>query len=363
VAEPARALPAFVDSRPDHPYALLGVDSIPPALDWIAERIARGPHGGYSYVGGIERNVLLPTAVGVPRPSALVPETMVRGDLEADAPLCIVAVPRLRDLHASLCAANLGRLGIEARAIELDIGGGRAEVNALGLARQFDDPTFRNRVAGRLAPLLRPGERVGLPAMLGLRDPHGAWTDLEERLGHQVFEIPTLPPSVTGMRVFDALVAALRAAGGRLVLGARVVGAERDGARVLTLHTHAGGRDTVYGADRVVLASGGFASGGFALDSDWETQESVLGLPLRGLPGPGGPRFAPDYFGEQPMGRVGVAVDSEQRAEGTENVMVAGAALPGAESWREGSGEGIAITSGHRAAGLVLAEAGQAAAA
>jgi glycerol-3-phosphate dehydrogenase subunit B len=119
----------------------------------------------------------------------------------------------------------------------------------------------------------------------------------------------------------------------------------------------------VYGADRVVLASGGFASGGLALDSDWATHESVLGLPLRGLPGPGAARFGPDYFGEQPMGRVGVAVDAEQRAEGTENVLVAGAALPGAEPWREGSGEGIAITSGHRAAGLVLAEVGQAAAA
>jgi glycerol-3-phosphate dehydrogenase subunit B len=37
VAEPARALPGFVDARPDHPYALLGVDSIAPALDWFAE--------------------------------------------------------------------------------------------------------------------------------------------------------------------------------------------------------------------------------------------------------------------------------------------------------------------------------------
>jgi glycerol-3-phosphate dehydrogenase subunit B len=112
-----------------------------------------------------------------------------------------------------------------------------------------------------------------------------------------------------------------------------------------------------------VLASGGFASGGLELDSDWQTHERVLGLPLRGLPGPGEPRFNANYFADQPMARVGVAVDAEQRAEGTDNVLVAGAALPGAEPWREGSGEGIAITSAHRAAGLVLAEAGQAAAA
>ncbi len=202
-----------------------------------------------------------------------------------------------------------------------------------------------------------------MPAILGLRDPHGVWSDLEERLGHELFEIPTLPPSAPGIRVYNALTAALRAAGGRLVLGAKVVGSERDGARVTTLHTHAGGRDTVYAAERVVLASGGFASGGLELDSDWQTHERALGLPLRGLPGPGEPRFRPDYFGEQPMAKVGVAVDAEQRAEGTDNVLVAGAALPGAEPWREGSGEGIAITSAHRAAGLVLAQAGQAAAA
>jgi glycerol-3-phosphate dehydrogenase subunit B len=363
VEEPARALPAFVEAHPDHPYALIGVDAIGPALDWFAEHIAGGPQAGYSYVGGLGRNLLLPTALGVARPSALVPETMARGALDGGAPLCIVGVPRLRDLHASLCAANLSRRGIEARAVELDIGEGRAEVNALGLARQLDDPSYRNIVAGRLAPLLREGERVGMPAILGLRDPHGAWSELEERLGHELFEIPTLPPSAPGIRVYDALTAALRAAGGRLVLGARVVGSERDGARVTTLHTHAGGRDTVYEAERIVLASGGFASGGIELDSDWQTHERVLGLPLRGLPAPGEPRFRADYFGEQPMAKVGIAVDHEQRAEGTDNVLVAGAALPGAEPWREGSGEGIAITSAHRAAGLVLAEAGQAAAA
>jgi glycerol-3-phosphate dehydrogenase subunit B len=363
VEDPAQTLSGFVEDRPEHPYALLGVDAIAPALDWFGERIANGPQPAYRYVGTLERNMLLPTAVGAPRPSALAPETMARGELNDKSPICIVGVPRLRDLHASLCAANLARLGIEARAVQLEIEDGRAEMNALGLARRFDDPAFRAEIADRLAKLLRPGERAGLPAMLGLRDPHGAWSDLQERTGHELFEIPTLPPSVPGMRVFEALKAALRAAGGRLVLGAKVVGAERDGARVTALRTHTGGRDTVYGADHIVLASGGFASGGLALDSDWETHERVLGLPLRGLPGPGAPRFRPDYFGEQPMGRVGVAVDSDQRAEGADNVLVAGAALPGAEPWREGSGEGIAITSGHRAAGLVLAEAGQAAAA
>jgi glycerol-3-phosphate dehydrogenase subunit B len=99
-----------------------------------------------------------------------------------------------------------------------------------------------------------------------------------------------------------------------------------------------------------VLASGGFASGGIELDSHWVTHERVLGLPLRGVPGQGEERFVATYLDEQPMARVGVAVDSDLRAEGAENVLVAGAALPGAVPWREGSGEGIALASGYRAA-------------
>ena len=363
VDSPAAAMPAFVAARPDHPYALLGVDAIAPALGWFAECIERGPQVGYRYRGGVERNQLLPTAVGAPRPSALVPETMAAGDLGVDLPVCVVGTRVLREFHASLCAGNITRLGIEARAVELKLDLDRPEVNALGLARRFDDPAFRRDFAARLAPLLEGDERVGVPAVLGLRNPHGAWSDLQDRLGRPVFEIPTLPPSVPGMRMFEALRAALRAAGGRLVMGARVVGAEREGARVTALRVDTAGRETVFGARSVVLATGGFASGGLALGSDWAVRETVLDLPLRGVPPPGSPRFRAEYFGEQPMARVGVAVEATLRAEGAENVLVAGAALPGAEPWREGSGEGISLTSGHRAAELVLASDGLAAAA
>jgi glycerol-3-phosphate dehydrogenase subunit B len=363
VESPGEALPAFVAARRNHPYALLGADAIAPALDWFAERIERGPQPGYRYVGGLERNHVLPTAVGAPRPSALVPETMAEGDLGADRPVCVVGTRALRDFHPSLCAENIARLGVEARAIELKLDADRPDVNALGLARRFDDPAFRRDFVARLAPLVEGDERVGLPAMLGLRDPHGAWSDLHDRLGRPVFEIPTLPPSVPGMRMFEALRATLRTAGGRLVMGARVVAAERDGARVTALRLDTAGRETVFGARALVLATGGFASGGLALGSDWVVRETVLGLPVRGVPPAGSQRFGAEYFGEQPMARVGVAVDTTQRAEGTDNVLVAGAALPGAEPWREGSGEGISLASGHRAAELVLASEGLAAAA
>jgi glycerol-3-phosphate dehydrogenase subunit B len=194
--------------------------------------------------------------------------------------------------------------------------------------------------------------------MLGARDPHGAWSDIEQRLGRPVFEIPTLPPSVPGMRLFEILRSALRRAGGRLVLGAEVVGAERAGQAVSAVSTHSSGHDIRYAAPWFVLAAGGFASGAIELDSRWNTHERVLGLPLRGVPAPGEARFVADYLAEQSMARAGIAVDAELRAEGAENVLVVGAALPGAIPWQEGSGEGIALASGSHAAALILAGAG-----
>jgi glycerol-3-phosphate dehydrogenase subunit B len=361
VDDPARALGDLIAARPDHPYALLGVDAVAEALRWFGERVAQGPLPGYRYTGGLERNHLLPTAVGALRPSTLVPETMAGGDAPSLGRVCVVGSRVLRDFHAALCAANLAKAGIEARAIEIEIEVERADQNALGLARRFDDPAWRAAFAAQLVAVLGADERVALPAVLGSKDPHGVRTDLEKRLGRPVFEIPTLPPSVPGMRMFEILRSTLRGAGGRLVLGSEVVGAERENGRVTAVNAHASGRDVRYVAPSFVLATGGFASGGIELDSRWVTREGALDLPLRGLPGPGEPRFTSTYLAEQPMARVGVAVDAQLRAEGAENVVVAGAALPGAVPWRELSGEGIALASGYHAASMILSQAGAAA--
>jgi glycerol-3-phosphate dehydrogenase subunit B len=361
VSSPAAAVLELAAARPDHPYALLGVDAVAEAVRWFRSTVESGPRPplpGYRYVGELERNILLPTAVGALRPSALVPETMVAGEAAAGERVCVVGTRSLRDFHPALCAANLRRAGIDARSVEVEIELDRADANALGLARRFDDPAWRAGFAARLALKLQAHESVGLPAMLGLRDPHGAWSDVQHRLGRPVFEIPTLPPSVPGMRLFEILRATLRRAGGRLVLGAEVVSAERSGSRIVSVATASAGHEGRYAAPWFVLASGGFGSGAIELDSHWDTHERVLGLPLRGLPEPDQPRFVGEYLAEQPMARAGVAVDSSLVAEGADNVVVAGAALPGAIPWREGSGEGIALASGSHAAQLVLARSG-----
>lgn len=358
VENPRERLAALIAADPGHPYSLVGEEVIAKALDWLIATAGQGPLPGYGYTGSLEENMLLPTAVGALKPSAAVPETFAAGDSRQLGRLVVVGVPALRDFHPQLCASNLRAAGIDARAVSIDVPLERADSSTLGLARLLDDPAWRASFGARLAPLVRAADHVGLPAMLGLADPHAVLTDIEDRLGRRVFEISTLPPSVPGMRLYEILRHALRAAGGRLSLGAGVVSSEQDGDLVRSISTATAGSETAYTADRFVLACGGFHSGAITLDSHWQTHELLLGLPLQGLPEPDAPRFVGAYFAEQPMARVGVAVDRDLRALGAENVVVAGASLPGAVPWREASGEGIALASGYRAAQVVAADLG-----
>jgi glycerol-3-phosphate dehydrogenase subunit B len=340
-----RPLEGLDDLPAEHPYRRVGAEAIRDAAAWL----------GDGYVGSPDENMLLPTAVGASKPSALVPETMAAGDLRAGGRFLFVGFRSLKDFYPALLAENLRRAGFDARAVVLDVVD-EPDVNALGLARRFDEAGFRARVARELARHVEAGERVGLPAVLT----PAAWQELQEALDASIFEVPTLPPSVGGMRLYDALVARLRAAGGTLLVGGPVVDSEAADGRLDSILVRAAARPTRLRAGAFVLASGGFASGGLELDSDGAVRETVLELPVAGVP-EGRVRFQPDLFGEQPLARAGLAVDGALRplaADGEpvyENVHAAGAVLAGAESWREASGNGIALASGYAAASAILA--------
>ena len=131
------------------------------------------------------------------------------------------------------------------------------------------------------------------------------------------------------------------------------------------MRVRVGLREERHAADWFVLASGGFAEwrpgARLALGSR-ATSRSASTWPACRRPGEA--RFTPGYFDEQPMSRAGIAVDDELRpvaaggGRALENVLVAGASLAGAAPWKEGSGDGTLLTTGHRAAELILAAGG-----
>jgi len=365
VEHPAEALPAFAARHPDHPYARVSVETLAASVTWFRDRVP-----GLGYAGSLDENLIVPTAVGVTKPTTLVPEAMAAGDVRAGGRFVFVGLRALKDFYPAYLADNLSQLKVpsgaivEARAVQLSDPGREADVNALGYARLFEEPDFRKTVASELLPRLEPGEVVGFPSVLGLDQHRAAWHELQGLLGRSVFEVPALPPSVPGIRLFRALLGAFRRAGGRLVLGPTAIGAETTDGLVSALVVRgAANRSTGYPARWFVLATGGFAAGAILLDSYGEVRETVFELPVAGVPSADRPRFLPGYFDDHPMARAGLTVDQHFRpvdAEGHPvfgNVFAVGAVLGGAEPWREQSGNGLALATGFAAASEILEEA------
>jgi glycerol-3-phosphate dehydrogenase subunit B len=362
VESPARALGEFAAANSHHPYGVLEPGLIAESIEWFKAGMA-----GLGYGGGLEDNFLLPTAVGVAKPTAVVPRTMAAGDLRAGGRYVFVGLRGLKDFYPSYLADNLRRAplpagaSVSARPVELAPPLGRErDVSSVGFARRFEQRAFRDAVVRELERTLEPDERVGFPAVLGLEHVQEAWQELEDRLGHPVFEVPTLPPSVPGIRLFETMKAALRRAGGRLLVGSEVVGAVHANSRVEGVCAQTAARTVTYRAPSFVLASGGFASGGLQVDSFGKIRETVFDVPLAFVPEPGRPRFSTGYFEQHALSRTGVAVDEKLRPvdrDGTpvfENVHVAGATLAGAVPWREASGNGLSLATGYAAAAAIL---------
>ena len=167
--------------------------------------------------------------------------------------LLLVGIGRYRDAWPAYAARNLAARPWPDGPARDPRGRGRAprpgEASATSTRARWPSasttPDWRAAHLRRSPTRSRAGAwRVGMPAVLGLRGharrslrrPRARWAA-------GVFEIPSLPPSVPGLRLFEALRAASCAAGGRIQIGFDVVDVERNGGRVIAIHTEAASRD------------------------------------------------------------------------------------------------------------------------
>jgi glycerol-3-phosphate dehydrogenase subunit B len=360
VQSPLAALPAFLAANPDHPYRLAGSGGLEQSVAWFLETAE--PLG---YRGELSRNRWVPTVLGGLRPTALVPASMAAADLSAGGEVVIAGIRGFRDFHPALLAANLNcptaasAPGIQARAVELDWPGSAGDLPAFRLGRRLEDAEIRRRLITQLRPRLGGAAAVGMPAVLGRERAAEVHADLERRLGVPVFEIPGLPPSLPGLRLFDCLRRALRVAGGRLILGSTAVGATLGHGAVDSVTITQASRRVEVSAGFFVLATGGFPTGGIVREPDGELREPVFGLPVRGPAAEEQP-FGDEYLAEHPLDRAGLGTDAEGRPLGAggaphaANLYAAGAVLAGGVPWREKSGEGVSLTTGWHAAEAIL---------
>jgi glycerol-3-phosphate dehydrogenase subunit B len=358
-----------VDRLPDgHPYRLAGEAALRDGLDWFARFAAAA---GLAHAGDPERNRDQVTALGLLRPTCLLPEPAAQalpeesGEPQGGAPVgkgrvAVVNFEGFRDFSPALCAAGLRAAGVDAvpASAPLPPWDHARYFTGVELARAIDDDGFRRRLAPGLAQAAAGAEVAVVPAVLGLRGGHGPWADLQERVGMPLVEAATAPPSIPGLRLFAAWRARLDALAVGWQFGFPAVAVERDGDRVTAVRSEGASRPVVTRCQELVLATGGVAGHGIEANRDGTLAEVVAGLPVEGFPDRMG--FLGDRFlGEHPLAAAGVRVDGELRplhASGSPvlaNVRCVGGLLAGHDPTVEGSREGVALATATRAAELL----------
>ncbi len=358
VHRPFDALAGLTQVEPTHPYALVGPEAVGSVLANFAALLAEI---GLPYTGAAKNgeNLWLPSPVGAARPTYLAPREQIAGDLRRPEPMLIVGFQGLRDFFPELIASNLTKQGCTARAafLPLDVIADMRDRNTVQLAQGLDEPARRQRLGEMLKKMVRPGERIGLPAILGYYDHKGALNDLEIITGVPVFEIPTLPPCVPGIRLTNALRRRVERMGVRVDVNMDVKGFHAENDRVLWIETDASARPLKHRADSFLLATGGILGGGISTDHAGKAWEVVLDLPVTS-PAERGDWFKPAFLDQQghPIFRAGVPVNCEfqptdfRGARVYTNVWAAGGLLAHADAILTRSMEGLAIATGVAAA-------------
>ncbi|PJG59364.1 glycerol-3-phosphate dehydrogenase subunit GlpB [Aeromonas cavernicola] len=371
--DPRAALPAFMTANPDHPYSKVGLTSIEASLADLQRHCAEQ---GLSLVGQARNHARL-TPLGTLKRTWLSPDTCA---CVTDAPipdsLLLVTLEGFRDFHPSLAAANLA---IDPRFAHCRILTGEIrlpqlaecshhphEFRSADIARLCDKHAAENHhVVVDLAQalnhlVLQQGEprcrHIVLPACLSLGLVGPRLAELEQRTGCTIKEVATMPPSLIGMRMQEALKRRFITVGGTFLSSERVLGARCEGDRVIGVHSQ-NGDDQLFEADNFVLASGSFFSRGLEsrLGGIREPIFNADVLSLEERDAWAGRRL----FDQHPFMGFGVKTDNQLRVmrdgQPLLNLYGAGSVLAHYDPITEGSGSGVAVATGWHAAGQILA--------
>jgi glycerol-3-phosphate dehydrogenase subunit B len=313
---------------------------------------------GIAYVppGAANVRALLPT--GLAKTTCAIPRTMAAGaaalaEKKRAVILDLVGVVGFsaKEFVANFTAEWPGLTAARVGFPDMD-GGGEAYPEVM--ARALEVRATRERLAERIRAVVGAADCVGLPAILGVHAPDRVHAAMEELVGLPIFEIPTMPPAVPGLRLRELLEQAMPARGLTLISQHKAASAALHPDRIdLGYRDNFG--EVVIEANTAILATGRFLSGGLAAERTG-LRETLLDLPVD-QPASRGDWHRDDGFDPRghPINRAGLRVDDEFRPLGRDGTPVhpslfaAGSILAGQDWVRQRCVAGLAIATARHA--------------
>lgn len=353
--DPWQALVRLRENEPRHPLARIAESDIRAALTGFAKTL--GEMGlGYTVPGS--HNLLALTPAGTLKPTLAMPLTMEPAIAARARGLDTLVIDfiGLNGFSAREVVANLSPRWPRLRALRVgfpDMDSG-AEVYAEVMARALEVPATRQRLAERLGPLLDGAQALGMPAILGMHRPDHVHRELQSQLGVPVFEIPTMPPAVPGVRLRELFEIQLPQRGIVFEPQHRVKSIEFQAQGIVARLEDPFG-EVIVEAAAAVLATGRFTSGGLRADPN-RIREALMDLFVHQPEGRAN-WYRADYFDPRghAINRSGVSVDEQWRpldAAGKPvdaRLFAAGSVLAHHDWIRQRCGAGLAIATACKA--------------
>ncbi|MFO7570335.1 MAG: anaerobic glycerol-3-phosphate dehydrogenase subunit GlpB [Smithellaceae bacterium] len=296
-----------------------------------------------AYTGTLQKNRTVLSALGTLKTTCLAPAGMAASPAGIDEAIHIITFAGLKDFYPNYILSRFKN----ASCSTYDAGA----TTTMGIASRLEKEEFLEAFIVWLEQLDIQENKIGMPAVLGMKNTASVISQIEFHLERPVFEIPTLPPSMPGRRLFNALKDHFRSQGGEIYWNWPVAGSEKSGNLIEAVFTRSEGKPNSLNARAFILATGSFVGGGLTA-SRLTIKESVFDLPVH-MPSERKDWFEEDYFSpDHLIGKAGICVDAalRPREAAWENIFVCGGILAHAQILKNGCGHGLSLSTGHAAA-------------
>ncbi len=373
VHSPYTILETFIASNPGHPYAKYGTDLIRQSLSYFEKQITR--QGIHLHANG-DNNHFHVTSLGTLKPSFLSQASVFNHEIKKafkEKPnIAFINIDGFRDFNPKLiadnlkghplfntCEINTGSINLNDSFSELkSVYDNAYNLRSIDISRIFDAEKNFELIADRLLETAGQSTFAGMPAVFGIKNVNRVLSKLYDMTGLFIYEIPTLPPSILGMRLDNALKSRFTELGGVFIAGDRVKKGVMKNNRVDHICTQ-NSSDVLLSAECYVLSTGSFFSGGMTSDSNG-IKEPIFDLAIDYTKSRK-TWYSSDFFQAEshPFLNFGVKTEKtlnpfDNKGRQIENLFCTGAILSNYDPIKEGSGGGVAISSGYYAAEQII---------
>ena len=364
-------LTALRTALPAHPYSLLGAEKvIAKAQDF--ERLANALN--LDLIGSSEKNHWRVTGLGSLRGAWLSPNSVLTVQGNETFPhkrIAVLGIEGYHDFQPQLLAANLvlnpqfahcevtsGFLNIP----QLDeLRQNAREFRSVNIAQLLEHKLAFNDLVSEIIESAQGANAVLLPACFGLENQE-FMNALRDATKLALFELPTLPPSLLGMRQRIQLRRKFESLGGLMINGDSALNAHFEGDRVHCIKTRLLEDEEII-ADNFVLAAGSFFSKGLVSEFD-KIYEPVFESDIIGVEGFNDKdRFSwtnHRFANPQPYQSAGVAINEhcqvQKCGQFLANLYATGNVIGGFNALELGCGSGVAVVTALAVADEILAK-------